>query len=153
MLYTAAPAGWFTWNYKLWGEGNSALLCFNWFGEQGKATINGIECQIRKQGIISPEWSLEVDGKSLSVARKTSMFTHTFQIESPQGLLTLKQAGMIGTKYSLESSDDWLASIDRAGMMTPNLTLEVYDKNLEFPIVAFTCWLRLLIRRRDNNNS
>lgn len=151
MIYTATPIAWYSTNFHLAGGEHKALLSFNWLGEQGTAVIDDIECQIRKQGIMNPEWSLEVNGQAISIARKTSVFTSTFEIESPRGLLILKRTSMIGWKFSLESADDWLASIDRTGWFSRKLILDVFDPELDFPIITFACWLRLLIIRRENN--
>lgn len=153
MIYTATPTAWYSFNFHLTGGEHRAILGFNWFGEQGTVIVDDVECQIRKQGILNPEWRLEVDGQAICVARKTGIFTSTFEIESPRGNLIFKRASMFGWKFSLESAEGLLASIDRAGVFTRKLTLNVFDPELEFPIIALVCWLRLLMIRRENNRN
>lgn len=154
MIYTATPAGWFTSNFNLQGHGHTALLGFNWIGEQGEAVIDSIGCQISKTGLLNPVWSLNVEGQAIATARKPSMFTSQFEIEGPNGLMTLQRGHALGRLFLLKQGTELVATIKPAGWFTRTLNLEVYNPELEFPVLSFVVWLKLLlIRRNQKNNS
>jgi len=153
MLYTAVPAGWFTSNFNLTGHGHTASLEFNWIGEQGKAVVDGIECQISKEGLINAVWSLNVEGQKIATARKPSMFTSQFEIEGPTGLMILQRGHAFGRLFLLKQGTELIATIKPAGWFTRTLNLEVYNTELEFPVLTLVVWLRLLLIRRDQKHN
>lgn len=130
MDYSCTPIAWYSSNFLLQGTDHSALLAFNWFGEQGTITIDGVECRIRKQGLFSPQWTLEVQNQSIAIAKRSGMFTQGFQIEGPQGIMTLNPVSIISRNYCIRSGQEVLATLAPTGIFTRSLSIEVPDSGL-----------------------
>ena len=152
--YSCTPVSWFSSNFILKGAGHTAHLNFNWFGEQGTSLIDGIDCSIRKQGFFSPTWTLELGGQPIATAAKPSFFSANHTIEAPTGQLTLRRWGFFTTAMVLESEAGKIATIKPAsGFFTRAFVVEVTHLDLDFPILAFACWIRLMLHRRNQQNN
>lgn len=152
MIYTATPVSWFSSNFTLTGHGHRAELCFNWVGEQGKTVIDGVECPIRKSGLLDPTWSLEVQGQVLSLAKKPSLFRTKMEIETAEGTVSLERGPMLSRSFFLKRGTELIASLKPTGLFTRKIEIELYVLDLDFPSLAFVCWLRLLLARREQQS-
>lgn len=148
------PKSMCSWNFFLDGEGHHASLDFNWFGEQGAITADGIPFDVRKHGAFSGHWTLERDGEAIVSAQKASPFTRTFELESDHDTLTVRAESAFGRSFRVERSGDVVATIRPDHAFTRRATIETPELHGDFPTVCFAFWLAVLTwRRAASSNS
>lgn len=157
MLY-AKPQGLCSWNYFLEGDGHHASLNFNRLGEQGAITADGIPFKVRKDGMLRRQWTLERSGEQVATARKSSVFTRTFEILTRDDCLRLRAASAFGRSFHIEHSNDVIAIIAPVHAFTRRATIEILAPKIDFAQISFSFWVvaltwRRAARRRARNSS
>jgi len=147
-MIRCTPKGICSWNFSLQGEGHRASLEFNWTGEQGVITADGLRLEVCKHGVFSGHWTLDREGEAVASAQKSTPFTRTFEIESPIGSLVLRAESAFGRSFRVERSGDLLATISPAHLFTRRATIETRAEHVDFPTLAFSFWLAVLTWRR-----
>jgi len=148
------PRGICSWNFLLDGAGHHAALEFNWTGEQGAITADGMSLAVRKHGVFSGAWTLDHAGNQVAAAQKSNAFTRTFEIEDARGSLLLRAEAAFGRTFRLERSGELIATVAPDHAFTRRATIEVLAGDCDFTTLAFAFWLVVITwRRAANNNS
>ncbi len=142
------PNGICSWNFRVSGEGHAATLEFNWIGEQGSITADGVGFQVRKQGVFKGHWTLEHDGKEIVAGQKSTAFTRTFEIQDSSGGLVLRAVSAFGRSFLMERSDDVVGRITPDHAFTRRATMDSQNQKLDFRTLCFSFWLVVLTWRR-----
>ena len=144
------PAGIFSWDYVLRGDGHEARISFNWMSEQGRLWIDHEEYRIEKDGPFSGSWRMESAVGTLFQARKTSAFTRTFEIHGGGVQASLHAASAFGRTMILETGGRQ-CKIAPAHPFTRRASMS--DHCGDFRLAAFAFWLTGLVWRRAANSS
>jgi hypothetical protein len=142
------PKGICSWNFFLDGEGHQATLEFNWLGEQGNITADGIPLVVHKHGVFSGHWTLDREGKEIASGQKSSALTRTFEIQDQNDTLVLRAESAFGRSFRIERSGDLIATVTTDHAFTRRATIEILDQKWDFTTICFSFWLVVLIWRR-----
>jgi hypothetical protein len=121
---------------------------FNWLGEQGSITADGIPFEVRKHGLLFGHWTLDRHGESVASAQKANPFTRTFEIQHNQESLILCAESAFGRSFRLQRSEEVIATIRPDHAFTRRATIETYTQTGNFPTLCFAFWLVVLNWRR-----
>jgi hypothetical protein len=147
------PTSLCSWDFVLQGDGQEALLEFNWLSEQGKITANGTEYDVCKHGVLSGNWTLESGGQAYLAAQKSSAFVCQFELTDTQSSYSLSARSMWGRSFELERDGDLLATISPDHLFTRRATIETPAADADFELLAFAFWLVALMWRRAAQNN
>ncbi len=147
------PNGICSWNFRIIGEEHDASLEFNWTGEQGAITADGVCFDVRKHGAFSGHWTLEHDGKEIVSGQKSTVFTRTFEIHDPNVHLVLRAVSPFGRSFVVEHLNKLIATIAPDHAFTRRAKIDLHSKNLDFATICFSFWLVVLTWRRAQQNS
>jgi hypothetical protein len=128
-------------------------LEFNWVGEQGAITADGVPFDVRKHGALSGRWTLDHDRESVASAQKSSAFTRTFEITEAQDTLLLCAESPLGRSFRVERSGETIVTIRPAHAFTRRAIIEVTGQKWDFRVVCFAFWLVVLTWRRAANSN
>jgi hypothetical protein len=141
------PKGLCSWDFSLAGEGHHASLEFNWKGEQGVITADGIPFDVRKHGVFSGHWTLDHDGQSVASAEKSSAFTRSLEIRGAEDILLLRAESALGRSFRIERSAEVIVTIRPDHVFTRRATIETLGQKWDFRLVCFAFWLVVLMWR------
>ncbi|PCJ54183.1 MAG: hypothetical protein COA70_05995 [Planctomycetota bacterium] len=135
-------------------EGGKASLVFNLMGEQGSLTLDGETYLVRKHGMGSGHWSLELDEQEVLSAQKVSMLSRRIEMSTPMGELTLSPESAMGRSFKLFREEQVLARIEPVHPFTRRSTIQLDAEDYDAPTLAFAFWLVLMSwRRAQQSNS
>jgi hypothetical protein len=137
-----------SWNFVLEGDHHEASLEFHWIGEEGTIIADGARFDVRKHGVYSGHWTLELDGAIIASAQKPSVWTRRFVIENAVDSLVLRPISMIGRGFRIDRSGDMIASILPDHAFTRRATIDTFEQNWDFPTICFSFWLVVIMWRR-----
>lgn len=152
-MITCKPIGICSWNFRLQGERRSAILSFNWTGEQGFMRIGEFNMEVQKHGTLSGHWTLECAGARLASAQKTSAFTRTFDVEDSSGLYRLHAVSAFGRNFQVQFANKKIATISPDHAFTRRASIQVNSDKLDFVTTSFMFWLTVLMWRRASKQS
>ena len=148
------PRGICSWEFSLDGDGHHAILEFNWGGEQGRITADGIRFEVRKHGVFSGHWTLDRAGREVVTAQKPTPFARTFEIRDHNGAVVLRAESPFSRRFRIERFGDTVATVFPDHPFTRRATIEsVIAQKQEFTTVSFCFWLVVLIWRRAAHSS
>ena len=142
------PKGICSWEFSLDGDGHHATLEFNWVGEQGNITADGIPFEVRKHGVFGGHWTLNRAGNEVASGQKSTAFTRTFEIHDRNDTLVLRAESPFGRSFRIERSGDAIATVIPDHAFTRRATIETLAQKWDFTIVSFSFWLVVLTWRR-----
>ena len=125
----------------------------NWMSEQGSIDADRTNYKIKKHGVFSGNWTLELKGQEFAEAQKSTAMRRTFEISSPMGDLTLIPESILNRCFRLECSGEVIARIKPAHPFTRRSEIEIQGVDFDFPTICFAYWLVLITWRRSNKNS
>jgi len=139
------PIGICSWNYQLEGDGHWAKVGYDW-GERGEIIVDGTRLWIEKLGIMNSSWWLKSGDRDVAVARKTSIFSRTFEGSGPAGEFRLVAHSGFGRTMllTMPGTSGAVISPDHAFTRRATITGDVSD----FTTLCFGFWLTGLMWRR-----
>lgn len=143
------PIGWFSWNFSLQGDGHEALLEFNLFGEQGRATIDGTKYEVLKPSLLLGEWTLVHHDLTIATASQTNVFTRSFELLTPLGNATLRPKSVFQRTMLIEGGG-YNATIRPNHPFT--IASTITGTCPDFRVVCFAFWLTAQNWRRKANS-
>jgi hypothetical protein len=150
-MISCKPKGLCSWDYFLDGEDHHASLEFNWFGEQGAITADGVPFDVRKHGVFSGQWTLDNGRGPVASAQKTSALTRTFEIQETEETLLLSAESAFGRSFRIERSGELVATIRPDHAFTRRATIDIRGQKWHFPAICFAFWLVALTWRRASS--
>ena len=162
LMLTCLPRSICSWNFLVRGTmGGEAGLTFNWFTEQGTIDWNGTEYEVVKHGPFSGHWTLEIPGRVVMNAQKSSAFTRTFELDGSCGPLTLQARSMLTREFEIFDAEKLVGTIVPMHMFTRRAKIFTEarvdcDSKLSELAQLFAFWLVALTWKRatksDNSN-
>ena len=152
-MISCLPKGICSWDFWLDMEGGKVSLVFNLMGEQGALTIEGETYLVRKHGMGSGHWSLELDGQEVASAQKVSMLSRKIEMSTPMGELVLSPESALGRCFKLFCEEQLLAKIEPMHPFTRRSTIQLDAADYDSPTLAFAFWLVLMSWRRAQQRS
>lgn len=147
------PRGFCSWNFELsWAE-HRGSLDLNVMGEQGSITVDGTQFEVCKHGVLSGHWTLRHGGEEVAEAQKSSAFTRTFQIDSPEGSLILQAESPLTRCFILRRSEETIATMRPDHPFTRRAKITISAQDWEFPTICFSFWLVVQMWRRAANSN
>jgi hypothetical protein len=142
------PAGIFSWNYSLTGDGHAASLEVAWFDESGFAQIDGAEYRIRKQGWLSGRWTMSNRDGVIFKAKKLCAFSRFIEISLPDSQKATLCPRGFGRAMELEAPEgrSQLTPLHWFGRST-----RIHGSITDFRLLAFSFWLTALLWRRASS--
>jgi hypothetical protein len=152
-MLTCIPQSLCSWDFRVFGASSgAAALAFNFFSEQGSISLGGRELTIRKHGLLSGHWTLELDGTTCADARKSSAMFRSFEVRSGDVQLTVKAHSALTRDYDILSGGSVVGTIRPAHPFTRRTFIECHSFVPEFAQL-FSFWLAVITWRRAANNS
>ena len=152
-MIRCTPKGICSWNFFLDDDDHHASLDFNWFGEQGAITADGIPFEVIKHGVFSGHWTLDHNRQSVASAQKSSAFTRTFEVRTANDSLVVCAESAFGRGFRIERSGEVIATIRPDHAFTRRATIKILAQKWDFPTICFAFWLVALIWRREASSS
>ncbi len=146
------PMGVCSWNYRIDGLGRKVEIRFDWLSETGAILIKGNELRIKKHGMRSGKWTLEMDGNLLAAAKKRDVFTRTVDIADESGSYVLQAVSALGRTFNLTLDEQIYAVLKPDHAMTRRASIEVRSSDVEFTTLVFAFWLVALMWKRAANS-
>ena len=150
-MLTCLPLGFCSWNYRVQGATQEAILTFDWLTEQGALHLGARECRIVKHGWTSGRWTLEDDTGVLAEAQKLSAFSRTMEIRAGEYTLTAR-GKMFSRQFTLESGGQSIGLVAPMHMFTRRARVECGTDVPEM-VQLFTFWLVALMWKRDDEST
>jgi hypothetical protein len=149
-MIQCTPLGVCSWNFQLDGNGDQAILEFDWIGEQGSIRINGVDHAVSKHGVFSGHWSLDSNQETIYTAQKSSAFTRSFEVTGASGSAVLRARSAFGRTMVFQGTGVD-CEISPAHPFTRRAFINGdYD---DFRRVSFAFWLAALVWRRSARNN
>jgi len=150
-MIQCTPIGICSWDFKLSGATDNAILKFNWLNEQGTVTVNGHRFNVNKHGMLSGKWTLDQSNLTLASAQKG--FTRSFDVRDETGRLTLVAESPFGRSFAIRREGVLIARIVPKHLFTRRSEITLIRQTVDFTTTAFMFWLVLMTWRRAANNN
>ena len=145
------PLGICSWDFRIAGGKNKAILNFNWLSEQGGITIDGYRFDVNKHGMLSGKWTL--DHPKLPSVSAQKGFTRSFDIQDSSGKLRLAADSPFGRSFSIADGTSTIAKLAPVHLFTRRSTIRLFNHKVDFATIAFSFWLVVLTWRRAARNT
>ena len=144
------PMGWFSWDFSILQNGSpiAEIKCRSSWREKGTLAIGGSSYDVYREGLMSGQFILELNGTRLVHAEKRSRYTRSFTVQHECKTYILKAESALGGTFLLLENDQQIGSIRPAGVFTWKATVELPDE-LPLPIKVFLLWLTVILWKRD----
>jgi hypothetical protein len=152
-MFTCMPRSLCSWEFQVSGLSTGpAILDFDFFTEYGRISIGGTEHAIRKHGILSGHWTLELDETTLAEAKKPNALSRTFDIRSGPTQLTVRAHTALTRRFDLFQGGETVGMIRPEHPFTRRAVIEC-DSSVPEAVQLFAFWLVVLTWRRSARNS
>lgn len=148
-IIEARPKGLFSNDFVfLSQDGILAEIDVSWWRERADFRLKDVDFQLRRQGLRTGAFIVEVEDKVLATAVKPSMLRSLFEIEIGGRLFTFRKLSPWRSAFGLFEDEKQIGRISRVGVFTRRASIELPE---EWPAAAqiFTFWLALLIWNRE----
>ena len=136
-------------SYDIRGDGQSAVVMFNWFSEQGDLYLENQKYRISKKGVFSGAWEMKRGGEAIAAAQKLNAFTRTIEIRSGFGTHTLEAQSMFTRAMMLSGLDSHCTFVARAFW---SRRYRIDGQIPDFEITCFAFWLVAILERRQRHS-
>jgi hypothetical protein len=144
------PLGWFSWDFSVLQDGSPiAEIDISSWREKGVLAVGGSSYNVYREGLISGQFILELNGTPLAHAEKPSALHRSFTIQHEGKTYILKAESVLGRTFLLLENDRRIGSITPAGMFTRKATVDLPDE-MPLPIKVFLLWLTVILWKRDS---
>lgn len=132
-------------NQRLLGELETSFLTSN-----GQLELEEGTYQLYREGWLTGDFLLELDGKVVARAVKPSAFRNRFEIETPDRQLVLLKPSSINRRLIVLDGEKEMGSIYPLGAFTRRTHVDLPD-DWSVPIRAFLFWLVFNVWKRANS--
>jgi hypothetical protein len=152
-MLEAIPKSWFSWNFKI-NEGSKKVadLDISSWREKGELRINGVDYVVFRKGTFRPTIILEQSNTKLAKATRSSIFRHSFLIETDGKQYTLEKRSFVGRKIILKNDLGEIGSVSPKGFLSRRAIVDL-PENMELPLRIFVIWLALFLWKRESGSS
>jgi hypothetical protein len=152
-MLRAIPRSLFSWDFSIREDDvEVARLEVAWMSERGKLNIEGIDCNLHRQGWLSGPFVLEGNGTILAQADKPSAFVRHFEVEYGHRKLLLTAQSPFTRAFGVYDGNGEIGSIYPHHWFARKTTIDLPD-DVVLPVKAFMFWLVVLMWRRAAKSS
>jgi len=146
MLY-AVPKSIFSWDFHVY-HGNTLLAVIDmaWLVEGGDFQYEEKAYYLKKEGMLSGNFSLESDGRVIAQAKKTPL-VRCFEVENGVHHYSLAAASPFTRNFLLRQQEGIVGEIAPNHPLTRKCTINL-PEDISVPTRLFMFWLVLLMWRR-----
>lgn len=147
-----SPMRWFSWDFTVERGGRAvAELDISWWRERGELTIDGRTYGVRRDGLISGDFTLTApDGTVVATASKPSILHRRFAVVHGGHTITIEARSAWGRTMDVLLDGRAVGAISPAGAWTRRAVAELPDA-LPLPVQVFVVWLAVLLWKRDED--
>jgi len=151
-MLTCVPTSLCTWNYRVTGASDVALLTYNYFSEQGRIALGAAVFSVRKNHPFSGHWILAKGAQVFAEAHKPSLFTRSCEVRTPEHRITLKPQSYFTRSFDMCAGDRAVGTIrpERAFSRRAFVTCDAEIPEL---VQIFSFWMAVITWRRGGNCS
>jgi len=152
-MLTVIPKSWFSWNFTVM-DGSRAIadIDVSWWREKGLLTVDGIDYNIYREGLMNGTFILELSGAVLARAEKLNVFHRTFLIEYAGKQYTLRAKSALLREFSLSDGDREIGTLSTKGVFTRRATVE-FPEEIPLQAKVFIIWLAVILWKRESDSS
>lgn len=151
-LIRCIPKSIYSYDLNFEGDECRAELEFDYIVEQGTIKIDQNTFKVNKHGPLSGHWTLEIEGRVEASAKKSNIFTRSFEIQDSAADLSLRAISPFGRSFCIEEAGLEIATISPDLPFTSRITIQLGAKPMEVTTIAFCFWLVVLMWRRDDSS-
>ena len=118
--------------------------------EKGQLELEEGTYHLYREGLVSGDRFLELDGKIIARATKPSAFRNRFEIETPDRLLVLQKPSSLNRRLIVLDREKEMGSIYPLGAFTRRTGIDLPD-GWPLPIRVFLFWLVFNVWKRGAN--
>jgi len=154
MRWELKPRGFFGRDFVILGEDGQPLTEIdthvNWFGEDSRFTLEGIEYSLQTKGLTGGRFDLVRDRRTLAHARRSGLWDTSLEVELADRRFKLKRVGFWGTRFELRHGDHVCGGIQRKGWSGRTV---LFDMSERIPLAeqVFIAWLALILWTREDS--
>ena len=153
-MLTAKPHSCFSWCFYILDKNQNCIadISQKWFRERGEFYV-GSECfSVGRDSFFNGTFSLRLNDSILVTARKTNVFTRTFDIQMGNDSYHLAAAHPFTRRFTLTQDGQPLGEICPLHPFTRQAKISISEE-IPVAIRIFLFWLVLILWRRANNNA
>ena len=152
-MLTCLPMSLCSWDYRISGATRGeGILTFEWMSEQGAIRSGPDACAVRKHGVASGKWTLELNGTAIARAEKPSAMFRQFSIFFENRVFDLRAVSAFSRKFILWEGGRQVGAIEAAHAFTRRATIDCQDSVPEW-VELFAFWLVAILWRRAAQSS
>ncbi|WP_394541302.1 hypothetical protein PRJ39_13090 [Lysobacter enzymogenes] len=152
-MLECTPHSVFSWNYSVSGLAlGAAELTFGPLSDQGAIAIEGTRLEIRKEGWVNANWTLEREGNVVAVAKRRSLLGRSFDLTCSGQALLLKPQTLLVRDYHLLLGDAVVGTIEPEHPLTRKARVQC-DAVVAETIQLFSFWLVAMVWRSTTDTS
>jgi hypothetical protein len=144
------PLGWFSWDFSVLQSGSPIAeirICSR--RERGVLAVGGSRYNIYREGMMSGQFILELNGTQLAHAEKRSWRYRSFTVQHEDKTYILKAESAFRQTFLLSENDRQIGSISPARMFKRKAMADLPDE-LPLSIKVFLLWLTVILWKRDS---
>ena len=151
MLY-AEPHSSLSWDFTVYENGAYvAEVDLAWIRERAVVTIKEIDCDVYREGV-NGAFVLAVDGYVLMRAKKTSVFSSSFDVTYEERAYHLKKKGLFSRAFELWEGRTLVGTITPKGIFSRKMDADL-PGDLPLVVRVFILWLVILLWKRAASSS
>jgi hypothetical protein len=142
------PQSWVSWNFNVLQDGRPVgEIDISRWREKGALIVQGMTYQVYREGIMSGEFVLELNGTRLAQAEKPSALRRSFEVRYA-GTTYQWQGKTFRRSFVLAENSRTVGSLTPAGIITRKATAQL-PEDLPLPVRIFLIWLALIMWKRE----
>jgi len=146
------PLRWFSLDFSILQEGSPiAEIKYSSWRERGTLTVGGSSYKVYREGLMSCQFILELNGTCLAHAEKPSWRYRSFTVQHDGKTHILKAESAFSQKFLLLENDRQIGSISPARMFKRKAMADLPDE-LPLPIKVFLLWLTVILWKHNSED-
>lgn len=146
------PLGWFSWDFSVTQSGSPvAEIRISSRREKGVLAVGGSRYNIYREGMVSGQFILELNGIQLAHAEKRRRY-RSFTVQHEDKTYILKAESAFRQTFLLSENDRQIGSISPARMFKRKAMADLPDE-LPLSMKVFLLWLTVILWKRDSETA
>ncbi|MEZ5306554.1 MAG: hypothetical protein R2684_05335 [Pyrinomonadaceae bacterium] len=146
MNYYSKPKHFFSGDFVISGLNGKSMIAFDWGGNSGSISTDGLKFEVEKDGWIAKSWFLKTGGQKQLKAEKTLMKSE-FSISGSNRDLRLFKTSFFGDEWQLEDPGFVYATYSRQSAFTRTSEIKVFAPDFPSKEICFGFWLVTWMRK------
>lgn len=151
-MLTLIPKHWFSWDFRVTEDGRDiALIDRDWFRERATLDVDGASYHVRRTSLVHGTFALELDGRVIAEAKKTSAFRRAFEVVTAEGeRYELAAVSMFRRRFELLRGGVPVGVVEPVSVFGRTATAK-FPTTLSRPLQLFLVFLVLVLWKRASD--